>query len=271
MTPSLIYGTAWKEDETSRLVRLALDAGFRAIDTANQRRHYHEAGVGEALAQAFAAGLKREDLFLQTKFTNIDGQDQRLPYEAGAPVASQVEQSIESSLKHLGVDRLDSYVLHGPTMRRGLGAEDWEAWRAMEAAQKAGKTRALGVSNVSLEQLEEFHAKAAVKPSIVQNRCFAVNGWDRAIRSYCRAHGIAYQGFSLLNANPQALRDPYVHELAKRLGRTIPQVIYRFAHEIGMVVLTGATNPEHMAQALRILDFELPPEALEAIESLSLR
>ena len=113
--PTFIYGTAWKEDDTGRLVRMALDAGFRGIDTANQRRHYHEAGVGEALAEAFAAGvLRREDVFLQTKFTYVGGQDHRLPYDPRAPLATQVEQSFASSLQHLGVDYLDSYVLHGP-------------------------------------------------------------------------------------------------------------------------------------------------------------
>ena len=130
---SLIYGTAWKEDETRRLVGLALAAGFRAIDTANQRKHYAEAAVGDALADAYAAGIvRREDLFLQSKFTHLGGQDHRLPYDPRAPVAVQVRQSFESSLKHLHTDRLDSYVLHGPYYRGGLGPEDWEVWAASE-------------------------------------------------------------------------------------------------------------------------------------------
>src|SRR5216117_2073776 len=91
--PDFLYGTAWKEDRTPALTELALDAGFRGIDTANQRRHYFEAGVGEALAAAFAAGLARDDLFLQTKFTYAGGQDHRLPYDPRAPLATQVEQS----------------------------------------------------------------------------------------------------------------------------------------------------------------------------------
>jgi hypothetical protein len=87
--PTFIYGTAWKEDDTARLARMALDAGFRGIDTANQRRHYHQAGVGEALAGALpAGGLRREDVFLQTKFTHVGGQDHRLPYDPRAPFGS---------------------------------------------------------------------------------------------------------------------------------------------------------------------------------------
>src|SRR3954451_16466830 len=132
--PRFLYGTAWKEDETQRLTELALRQGFRGIDTANQRRHYHEAAVGEAVAAALAEGLvARGELFLQTKFTFRDGQDHRLPYDPAAPVATQVEQSIASSLRHLQTDVIDSYVLHGPADDEGLIEADWEAWRAMEA------------------------------------------------------------------------------------------------------------------------------------------
>src|SRR5919106_6346039 len=112
--PRFIYGTAWKENETERLTRLALEAGYRGIDTANQRRHYFEAGVGAAVARAIADGLlQRADLFLQTKFTYVDGQDHRLPYDPNADIATQVRQSFASSLEHLQVDSIDSYVLHG--------------------------------------------------------------------------------------------------------------------------------------------------------------
>ena len=100
--PRFLYGTAWKEDETERLTGLALRAGFRGIDTANQRRHYHEAAVGQAVAAANEQGLAaRDDLFLQTKFTFVRGQDHRLPYDPGAPIPTQVEQSFASSLAHL--------------------------------------------------------------------------------------------------------------------------------------------------------------------------
>src|SRR5580698_3847644 len=88
--PCFLYGTAWKEDETERLTALALQQGFRGIDTANQRRHYYEAGVGRAIAAAIQSGLvTRADLFLQTKFTFQRGQDHRLPYDPAAPVSTQ--------------------------------------------------------------------------------------------------------------------------------------------------------------------------------------
>src|SRR3954464_5886850 len=91
--PRFLYGTAWKEDETQRLTELALRQGFRGIDTANQRKHYHEAAVGKAIATSIASGLlAREALYLQTKFTFRSGQDQRLPYDPKASIGVQVEQ-----------------------------------------------------------------------------------------------------------------------------------------------------------------------------------
>src|SRR5688572_2377028 len=119
MVPAFWYGTAWKEDRTEALTALALAAGFRAIDTANQRKHYHEAGVGAAIAKS---GIARDALYLQTKFTHAPGQDSRLPYDPNAPIAQQVAQSFRSSLEHLGTTYIDSYVLHGPSTPVGLAA-----------------------------------------------------------------------------------------------------------------------------------------------------
>src|SRR5262245_38225628 len=143
--PFFLYGTAWKEENTQRLTELALAQGFRGIDTANQRRHYDEAAVGAAIAAAIDRGVvARDELFLQTKYTFQRGQDHRLPYDPKAPIALQVEQSFASSLAHLGVETLDSYLLHGPTQRIGLTADDWSAWRAMEAIHIEGRTALLG-------------------------------------------------------------------------------------------------------------------------------
>src|SRR6185436_14709900 len=122
--PQFLYGNAWKEESTQHLAKLAAQQGFRGIDTANQRRHYHEAAVGQAIAAVTGRGfVSRSDLFLQTKFTFQRGQDHRLPYDPQAPITTQVEQSFESSRAHLGVERFDSYLLHGPTQRTGLSAD----------------------------------------------------------------------------------------------------------------------------------------------------
>ena len=268
--PHFVYGTAWKEEETERLVRLAIDAGFRAIDTANQRKHYFEAGVGAAVARAIADGVvRRDDLFLQTKFTYRDGQDHRLPYDPRASIANQVRQSFASSLEHLEVETIDSYVLHGPSQGRGLGAMDHEAWRAMEELHAQGKARALGISNVRLDQLEELFDFAHVRPSFVQNRCFARTRWDASVRAFCRAHDVVYQGFSLLTANIAELRTPRFAEIVSRSGRTPAQVVFRFALQAGMLPLTGTTDPAHMREDLGAFEFTLPDDDVRTIERIA--
>jgi diketogulonate reductase-like aldo/keto reductase len=265
--PAFLYGTAWKEDRTEELVRLALATGFRGIDTANQRRHYVEAAVGAAVAAALDEGtIARAELFLQTKFTSIGGQDHRLPYDPEADPATQVAESFQSSLEHLRTTYIDSYVLHGPSSRRGLTDEDWAAWRAMEAVHQAGQARQLGVSNVSLEQLTTLHHGSRVKPAFVQNRCFAINGWDRHVRAFCAQQGIVYQGFSLLTANARELGSPAVVRAARRTGRTPAQVVFRFALQVGMLPLTGSSSPAHLQEDLACFDFELEPAEMRAIE-----
>ncbi|GAC1429488.1 MAG: aldo/keto reductase [Thermoanaerobaculia bacterium] len=268
--PPFLYGTAWKEDETERLTRLAIEAGFRGIDTANQRRHYFEAGVGAALAAAIVDGVvRRDEIFVQTKFTYVDGQDHRLPYDPKAGVASQVVQSFESSLEHLQTDTIDSYVLHGPSRRRGLTAMDRDVWRAMEHLHSSGKTRHLGISNVALDQLEELCGHANVQPSFVQNRCFASTGWDRETRAFCRDHGIIYQGFSLLTANVRELQHREFRRIVDVTGRTPAQVIFRFARQIGILPLTGTTDIVHMREDLRSDDFELTAADVSVLERIA--
>ncbi len=266
-----MYGTAWKEEETSRLVGLALDAGFRAIDTANQRKHYFEAAVGEALVEAYAAGIvRREDLFLQTKFTHIDGQDERLPYDPKAPVGVQVKQSFASSLEHLRTTTIDSYVLHGPSTRKGLAAADLDAWKAMEELHAQGHIGQLGVSNVSRGQLALLIERATVKPSFVQNRCYANVGWDRDVRTLCQKHGVVYQGFSLLTANGKEMAHPTLRGIAARRQLTPSQLVFRFALDVGMAPLTGTTSEAHMKEDLAALDATpLNAADLQAIESLT--
>lgn len=242
-----IYGTAWKEERTAGLVEQALAAGFRAFDTANQRKHYHEAGVGEALR-----GHDRSELWLQTKYTFQPGQDHRLPYDPAASIGEQVRQSFASSLQHLGTDHLDSYVLHGPSRREGLGEADREAWRAMEALQRAGAVRELGISNVSTAQLQALLELAEVKPRWVQNRCYASTGWDAATRALCVEHGIGYQGFSLLTANRHVWNHPDVAAVARERGQTPAQVVFALALALGITPLTGTSDPRHMAADLAV-------------------
>ena len=269
-SPHFLYGTAWKEDRTASLTEMALRTGFRGIDTANQRRHYFEAGVGEGLAAAYRAAIvKRSELFLQTKYTYQRGQDHRLPYDPEASLAEQVKKSLASSLEHLETDYVDSFVLHGPASGYGWSEADGEVWEAMRKERDAGRTRGLGVSNVSITHLEQMQSSGAELPGFVQNRCFARTGWDREVRRFCSDRNIVYQGFSLLTANPEVVQHPPFIELATRLDATPVQVLFAFARAVGMLPLTGTSSAEHMRQDLGSLQLALPAEIVRAIEAIA--
>lgn len=265
--PVLMYGTAWKEDDTEALVSEALRAGFRAFDTANQRKHYVEAGVGAALARAFAAGdVSREEVFLQTKFTYARGQDHRLPYDPSAPIAAQVRQSFESSQGHLGVRFVDSLVLHGPMRAGHLHPLDEEAWSAMEALVDEGLVGALGVSNVEPAHVTELLQVARIRPRFVQNRCYADQGWDAAVRGLCARAGIVYQGFSLLTANRPVVAGPTVREVAARHQATPAQVVFALALQLGIWPLTGTRDPRHMRDDLAAVGLSLSGSEVQALQ-----
>src|SRR5262249_4646164 len=149
---------------------------------------------------------------------------------------------------------------HGPSQHTGLGTDDWEAWRAMEAIHASGRARLLGVSNVNLGQLQALCQRAHIQPRLVQNRCYAVRGWGRGVRAFCAANGLVYQGFSLLTANRGVLHNAEVRRVADRHGRSTAQVVFRFALDVGMIPLTGTTDSDHMRADLEVFDFELTPD-----------
>lgn len=258
--PPALYGTAWKEDKTEEFSALALACGFRGFDTANQRKHYYEEGLGKALQSAISRGVvSRKDLFLQSKFTYTHGQDHRLPYDPKASMPEQVRQSFASSLQHLGTDYLDSYLLHGPEMTQGLTDNDWQVWHTLEAMQKEGLVGRIGVSNMKIGQLRELCARAAMQPNFVQNRCYPSIGWDGEVRAYCREHGITYQGFNLIR-DPVVWQSKPLAEMAARYQKTMPQLIYRWAKQVGILPISGNTQRIHIEEALAVEDFTLSPE-----------
>lgn len=268
MIPKMIYGTAWKKERTCELVTKALDAGFRAIDTANQPKHYFEAGVGEAVKKFFKSH-SRGELFLQTKFTSLDGQDDRVPYNPEAAVSAQVEESLKSSLDHLGVDYLDSLLLHGPYGHPGLSPADFEVWGTMEKALAEGKTKAIGISNVNSDQLIELVRTVKIKPSFVQNRCFAARGWDHVVRTFCQENDIVYQGFSLLTANPDVVMSVVVNGLAARYSCTAAEIVFAYVRTLSILPLTGTSDDQHMRQDLSSLNLKLDPAELKILKSFA--
>lgn len=287
-----IYGTAWKEKLTEECVFNALKLGFRAVDTANQPKHYYEEGVGIALSRAYSKlKLKREDIFLQTKYTYAQSQGDEMPYDERAPHQEQLLQSFESSLEHLKTDYLDSFLLHSPLeFDAGLTETDWAVWKNMEKLHRQGKVKNIGISNVNLEQLKALYKSAKIKPKFVQNRCFADTKWDQDIRKFCSQRGILYQGFSLLTANRDffggemtktkggkvtrlelghAELHPDIQAIIERTGMEIQQIVFRFAQQIGMVPLTGTQTASHMRADIEAQSFKLKPAEIKLIENIA--
>ncbi|WP_330926475.1 aldo/keto reductase [Candidatus Sororendozoicomonas aggregata] len=267
--PRFIYGTAWKEEHTAALVKQAIEQGFTGIDTANQRVHYCEAAVGDALLDCYQKSpVSREMLFIQTKFTYKQGQDHRLPYDPDADYTTQVRQSVDSSLNHLHTDYLDAFLLHGPSQGIGLVEADLEVWQAMETLQQNGKVKLIGVSNMNVEQLAALYEEATIKPTIVQNRCFARTGWDNKVRAFCRKQGIHYEGFSLLTANREILAHPDFLAIVARTRLTAAQAIFQACLGMGMHILTGTSSKQHMQEDLACRDLRLNEDDTAQIERL---
>jgi diketogulonate reductase-like aldo/keto reductase len=272
--PRIIYGTAWKKAATAGLVTAALQMGFRGIDTACQPKHYDEAGVGAGVAASLGAGvgggpeeLTRADLYLQTKFTSLSGQDpDRVPYDPNAPPADQVAQSISASLENLRTGYLDCVLLHSPMPSR---AETDLVWRALESFVDSRLIRQLGISNCyDLGDLEHLYRSARIKPAAVQNRFYADTGYDREIRAFCTAQQIVYQSFWTLSANPRLLAHETVTAIAGAHRRTAAQILFRHLTQAGVVPLTGTRSEAHMRDDLSIFEFELSAAEQKAMDRL---
>jgi diketogulonate reductase-like aldo/keto reductase len=264
--PKLIYGTAWKKADTAPLVRSAIGHGFRAFDTACQPKHYDEAGVGAGVAASLSEKLRREDLYLQTKFSPESCQDpMSIPYDPTAPLAVQVAQSFAASLHSLQTVYLDCLVLHTPM---GSPTQTLEVWRAMESLVAEGGVRQLGISNCGFEELEALRNAARIKPAVVQNRFYADTGYDRGIRAFCRAQGISYQSFWTLPANPKILAHAIIAGLATKYARTPAQILFRYLTQIDVTPLIGTQSEAHMREDLAIFEFELTDSECEAVQGI---
>ncbi len=265
--PHLLYGTAWKKDKTADLVVTAVKYGFRGIDTACQPKHYNEAGVGEAIQRLASEGISRKELYIQTKFTPLNGQDPlTIPYDRRASLHEQVTQSFEVSKKNLGVNDVDGLILHSPleNMDRSM-----TAWQAMEQIYLQKGTRQIGISNCyDLEMLKQLYEAAFIKPAILQNRFYQDTGYDYDIRQWCQEQKIIYQSFWTLTANPQILSSEAVQKAAQAYQKTAAQIFFRVLAETGIVPLTGTCSDKHMKEDLDIFNFNLPKAVIDEIAPL---
>jgi diketogulonate reductase-like aldo/keto reductase len=263
--PRIIYGTAWKKAATERLVSLAIQCGFRGIDTGCQPKHYDEAGVGAGVAASLKMGLSRADLYLQTKFTSLSGQDpHRIPYDPKAPLTDQTAQSVAASLKNLQTAYLDCVLLHSPMPTM---AQTQVVWHTLESFVDLKQIRQLGISNCyDPTDLKRLFETARIKPSVIQNRFYADTNYDKEIRAYCDQNQIIYQSFWTLSANPRLLAHKTITSLASTYNRTVAQILFRCLTQIGIVPLTGTKSETHMRDDLAIFDFELNTDEQGMIE-----
>lgn len=265
--PNIIYGTAWKKEATTPLVVEAIKSGFRAIDTACQPKHYSEKGVGQALEQLYAEGFQRRELFLQTKFTPLAGQDPKsIPYDKNSSLSKQLADSFELSKKNLKTDYINSYILHSPLFpSRDL----FEVWQAMEEIHKRKEALHLGISNCyELSLLKKLYERSEIKPSFVQNRFYSDSDYDKELRLWCDKHNIIYQSFWTLSANPHILGSESIIKLALKYKKSQAQILFNYLNAVGITPLSGSTSTEHIKEGLSAFDFELQKEEILAVSRL---
>jgi diketogulonate reductase-like aldo/keto reductase len=226
--------------ECQNAVRWALEAGYRHIDTA--QAYGNEASVGRALRES---GVARDEVFITTKF---------FPRHRD-PVAEA-----ENSLRRLGVDHVDLYIVHWPQ-----GGPTW-AWPGMEAARERGYTRSIGVSNFSVAELDEVRAAAATPPVINQVQ-FSPFEYRLALLDACRERAVALEAYSPLGTG-RHLSDPTVGQVAEQHGRTPAQVLLRWGLQRGTIVLPKSTHRERIVENGQLFDFTLTDDDLAALDAL---
>ncbi|HRE30937.1 MAG TPA: aldo/keto reductase, partial [Candidatus Berkiella sp.] len=260
-------GTAWKKEQTVTLVVQAVKNGFRGIDTACQPKHYNELGVGQALKALQILGITREQLFLQTKFTAVQGQDPNtIPYDPRAPLYEQVMQSFAVSKKNLGTETIDSFVLHSPL---NTHRDTMEVWKAMEDLYESSGVKQLGISNCyDIQSMQRLYEAANIKPAVLQNRFYKETNYDKELRQWCTKYNVVYQSFWTLTANLELLQSSVITEIAALHNKTPAQILFRYLSQVGVIVLTGTTSLTHMNEDLSIFTFKLTEEDATKIDQL---
>ncbi|MGQ2968245.1 oxidoreductase [Rhizobium sp. TH135] len=234
------------DNEAAPAVKAALDAGYRHVDTAAV--YENEQGVGEGIRQS---GLLRSDIFLTTKLWNTDqGYEQTL-------------KAFEASLKRLGTDYVDLYLIHWPSAHRGLFVD---TWKALVTLKEEGRAKSIGVSNFYPEHIEKIVAETGVVPVINQIELHP-DFQQRETRAFHEKHKIATQSWSPLGQG-KLLGHPVIAEIAQKLGRTPAQVIIRWHIENGLVVIPKSVTPSRIVENFKVFDFKLSAEDLDRLNGL---
>lgn len=245
--PTLGLGV-WKmenNDEVKTAVQAAIDAGYKAIDTA--AAYKNEEGVGAAIK---ASSTPREDLFITSKVWNDDqGYESTL-------------KAFEDTVTKLGVDTLDLYLIHWP-----VEGKYKETWKAMEKLYKDGRIRAIGVSNFHPAHLEDLMKDAEIKPMVNQVEFHPLLN-QQELRDYCNQHSIQMEAWSPL-AQGKLLDNDVVKQIADQHGKSTAQVIIRWDLEHEIVTIPKSSNPERIKQNFDVFDFELTKDDIRAIDELN--
>jgi 2,5-diketo-D-gluconate reductase A len=233
-------------EETAQAVRTALEAGYRHIDTAQMYRN--EEGVGAGIA---ASGVARDDVFVTTKLANdAHGHDNAIT-------------ALEGSLRRLGFDHVDLYLIHWPLPHKDNFVRTWQGF---EDILRAGKARAIGVSNFQPAHLDRLAEESATVPAVNQIELHPALQ-QTELRAYHQEHGIATEAWSPL-AQAEVLEDPVLTDLAEKHGRTAAQVVLRWHLQLGNIVFPKSSSPERIKQNIDVFGFELDDEDMTAIGKL---
>ncbi len=273
--PALGFGTLIPDPIATRdATKAALEAGFRALDTAERYRTEKE--VGEAMKEVFKAGnIKREDVFVATKLWNTNHRPER------------VKPAFEASLKRLHLDYIDLYLIHTPfafqpgdeldprdtngNVLYDRGVKLLDTWGAVEELVDEGKCKAIGLSDIGLEKVKEIFEAATVKPAVVHVESHPyLPEWE--LLDYCRKNRIVLQAFAALghSGEPNLLADPVITAVANRVGKTPAQVVLAWAIQRGTALLTTTKTPSRIKENFDVST--LPEDAMREItEGIKLR
>jgi 2,5-diketo-D-gluconate reductase A len=235
-------------EQTAEAVRLALDIGYRHIDTAEM--YGNEREVGEAVR---AAGLDRGDVYVTSKLNN------------GAHRPDDARRAFERTLSELGFDHVDLFLIHWPLPTLYDG-DYVSTWRMLEEFKADGRARSIGVSNFEVDHLERLATEAEVVPAVnqIELHPYLLN---EEVRAYGEEHGIATEAWSPLKQG-EVLGDPLIVEVAEGVGRTPAQVVLRWHVERGSIVFPKSTTPDRIRENFELFDFELEPRDVERINGL---
>lgn len=254
--PKLALGTWFiDDDKAAEAVRQAVRIGYRHIDTA--QAYGNERGVGEGVR---TCGIAREEIFVTSKVAA-----EHKSYQSAA-------DSIDASLKTMGLDYIDMMIIHSPQPWMEVNqsgnryfAENREVWRALEDALAAGKVRAIGVSNFLEDDLDSLWETARVKPMV--NQILAhISNTPLALIDYCQSKGIVVEAYSPV-AHGEALKNEKIGEMARKYGVTIPQLCIRYDLQLGTVVLPKTADPDHMRANAQV-DFVISEEDMETLKAI---